>query len=113
MAELPNSLARFLEVVRDYPAERVQARLLSASDRDLAAVLAALKPPDREAVLARIGQAKRTRVEEGVERMRFVRLAPGQVNRIAAHLSAHSESDVPLKPASSYFRPHRPASDRD
>ncbi len=113
MAEISYSLARFLEVVRDYPAERVQARLLSASDRDLAAVLAALKPPDREPVLARIGPAKRTRVEEGLERMRFVRLAPGQSDRIAAHLTAHIEGDVPLGPASSHFRPHKSEGERD
>ncbi len=113
MAELSYSLARFLEVVRDYPAERVQARLLSASDRDLAAVLAALKPPDRETVLVRVGQAKRTRVEEGLERMRFVRLAPGQSDRIAAHLTAHIEGDVPLGPASSHFRPHRAEGGRE
>ena len=85
MAEISYSLSRFFEVVRDYPAERVQVRLLSASDRDLAAVLAAVKPPEREAVLGRIGPAKRNRVEEGIERMRFVRLAPGQADRIAAH----------------------------
>lgn len=113
MAGLSYPLARFLEVVRDFPAERVQARLLSASDRDLSAVLAALRPPDREAVLVRIGPAKRTRVEEGIDRMRFVRLAAGQADRIAAHLASHIEGDTPLGPASSHFRPHRQPGDGD
>ena len=113
MAPLSYSLERFLETVRTNPSERVQARLLSSSDRDLAAVMTALRPADREDLLSRIGSAKRTRVEEGLERMRFVRLAPGQADRIALHLAAHIEKEVPLGPASSHFRPHRPPEDRD
>lgn len=112
MAVLSYSLARFLEILRKYPPERVQARLLCASDRDLAALLSTMEPADREFVLSRIGPAKRIRVEEGIERMRFVRMAPGQADRIAAHLADHIESEAPLGPASSHFRPHRPAGER-
>lgn len=107
------SLERLLRAVRAGTPERVQARLLSASDRDLAAILSAMDAEDREAVLARIGSAKRLRVEEGIERMRLVRLTPEQTDRIALHLAAHIEEDKPRGPASSYFRPHRQTGDPD
>jgi len=102
------SLERFLNTIKFLPPERVQARLLCAADRDLAAVLSAMGKPDREIVLSRIGAAKRRRVEEGIERMRFVRLSPDQTDYIALHLAAHIEEDAPRGPASSYFRPHKP-----
>lgn len=102
------SLERLLTAVRGGPPERVQARLLSATDRDLAAALSRMSPEDRELVLSRIGSAKRKRVEEGIERMRFVRLTPEQTDSIALHLAAHIEEDAPRGPASSHFRPHNP-----
>ena len=105
-------MERFLHVVRTLPSERVQARLLSSADRDLAAILSVLGTEDREMVLSRIGPAKRKRVEDGIERMSRVRLSPDQTDRIALHLSAHIE-DIPRGSASSYFRPHRPARDFD
>lgn len=107
------SLDLFLRAIRDNPPPRVQARLLAATDRDLAAVLSALPKEDRELVLSRIGPAKRKRVEEGIERMRLVRLPPDQMDRIALHLTAHIEGDRPSGPASAYFRPHRSLEDAD
>ena len=101
------ALKRFLNAVQTFPPERVQARLLSAADRDLSAVLSAMMAADREIVLSRIGPAKRRRVEEGIERMRFVRLSFDQTNSMALHLTAHIEEDAPRGPASSYFRPRR------
>lgn len=107
------SLERLLKTVQACPPERVQARLLSAADRDLAAVLSAMEAADREIILSRIGKAKRLRVEEGIERMRFVRLSADQTDRLAYNLTAHIEEAAPRGPGSSYFRPRRPAATED
>ena len=97
----------FFDAVRSTPRQAAQNRLLDTADRDLAAVLSVSSEADVAFVLALLGKAKRTRIEEELTRMRHVRLAPSTIERIAGHLAAHVAGERPLGPASRYFKPVR------
>jgi hypothetical protein len=101
----PASLLDLLEVLRSTARPIAQSRLLNTADRDVAAVLSAAQPPEREEVLSLMGPAKRRRIEEELERMTHVRLPPETIDRLARHLAAHLAADKPLGPGSRYFKP--------
>lgn len=106
--QTPQAVADFIEALRGAARPIAEARLLNTADRDLAAVLSPASPAERTEVLAFLGAAKRRRIEEELERMAHVRLAPETVERLARHLTAHVSGDKPLGPGSRYFRPVTP-----
>jgi flagellar motor switch protein FliG len=98
----------FLEALREAPANRAQARLLNAANRDLAALLYSLGEEERGQVYRVVSPAKAESLRAELVRMGHVRLDADTVSRIAAHLTEHLLADRPLGPAIRYFRPREP-----
>ena len=93
----------FIRLIREGDPVKVQSRLMSSSDKDLAVALTFLGEAERLYVLSRLSRSKADRVNAVLRR--GSKFGGEEYRKTVTHLNRHLRSDKPLPPLKSYYRP--------
>lgn len=94
-----------LKLLDTAPPVKLQNRLMTAGDKDLAVALTFLNREERERVLALVSAAKQERIRQALDRA--PRLRYGEYRRITLGLLDHLKGQKPQAASRTYYRPPR------
>ncbi len=95
----------FIRLIREGDPVKIQSRLMSASDKDLALAVTYLSQSERLYVFSRLSPVKAERIKAVLDR--GAKFGQEEYRTAVTYLNRHLQSDKPLAPLKSYYRPRK------